>query len=446
MRQTVSVTAVFCMMLSFLVPGEVFAEVSEVAALKAQIDALSRKLEVMESKMMTMEKPAPGAQTTYIPPAVPEKGNFLQTAMSDIRMGGYIDTQFQNTIESSKGSNTGRVFTDRAKDTFSMNAAKIWFEKAANPEGGAGFRIDFLVGSDARYIDFNDAGSPDGTGSAATLRDEFAFEQAYIQYIQPLCFWANSNVLPHKVEFKAGRFTTMAGYEVIEGPSNWNISRSVEFGYGLPFTHTGLRATFGLFNDYLTVTTGVNNGWDRDLNSQSYKTFENAVSFKPFKNTTWTTASYIGPEQTGAAGPSTGTRFLVTNVLNYDLTSKASLGGSFDMGNQRRVDIAGDDNFESAQWYGFGGYAKYKFTDKLAAAYRFELFRDADRYRNWTGTGANGAVQDIANTITLEYKISENLIGRGEYRIDYAHAGDGRVFNGEPQQNTLGAQLIYLFG
>jgi hypothetical protein len=38
------------------------------------------------------------------------------------------------------------------------------------------------------------------------------------------------------------------------------------------------------------------------------------------------------------------------------------------------------------------------------------------------------------------------MIARAEYRIDYAHAGDGNVFDGDHQQNTLGGQLIYLFG
>ena len=74
-----------------------------------------------------------------------------------------------------------------------------------------------------------------------------------------------------------------------------------------------------------------------------------------------------------------------------------------------------------------------------------ELFRDAQRYRDWTGVAPDGAISDFANTLTVEYQIAENFLGRGEYRIDYAHSGDGRVFNDRKHQNTLGAQLIYLF-
>jgi hypothetical protein len=421
-----------------LVPGAALAEEGEVAALKAQIDALSRKLEAMDSKMMTMEKPAPGAQTTYIPPVEESKGGFLRTAMSDIQMGGYVEAQFINKVgEPQQNGNVGRSLTDKAADTFSMNAAKLWFEKLANPEGGAGFRIDMMMGSDVPYYFNNMRGSYGNTTPEA-----FAFEQAYVQFIAPLGFWSNSNVLPHTVDVKAGRMVTLAGNEVIEGPFNWNISRSVSFGYAIPFTHTGVRASYTLFNNYLTMYHGINNGWDNDIDNNSYKTFENAFSFSPIKNTKWTTATYFGPENNNASG---GKRFLVTNVLGWDATAKLSFVGEFDMGNQPRVDIAMDDNFHTAQWFDYAAYAKYKFTDKIAAAYRFEYFDDSNRYRNWTGAGNAGAARDLANTLTLEYKPYENLIARAEYRIDYAHAGDGNVFGGKNQQNTLGGQLSYLF-
>ncbi len=421
----------------FLVPGAAFAEESEVAALKAQVEALSRKLEAMDSKMMTMEKPAPSAQVAYIPPPTEAKHGFVR-AMEDIHMGGYVETQFQNKVgEPQQAGNVGRSLTDKASDTFSMNAAKLWFEKVASPEGGAGFRIDMMMGSDVPYYFNSLKGSYGSTAPAA-----FAFEQAYVQYVAPLGFWSDSTILPHAVDIKAGRMVTLAGNEVIEGPFNWNSGRSVSFGYAIPFTHSGIRATYSLFNNYLTVYQGINNGWDNDIDNNSYKTFENAFSFSPFKDVKWTTATYFGPENNAASG---GKRFLATNVLNWDATPKLSFAGEFDIGNQPRVDIAMDDNFHTAQWFDYAAYAKYKFTDKIAAAYRFEYFDDSNRYRNWTGAGNAGAARDVANTLTLEYKPYENMIARAEYRIDYAHAGDGNVFGGKNQQNTLGGQLSYLF-
>ena len=243
----------FCLIGMCMWPGMAFAEDNEVAALKARIDVLSRKLEAMDSKMMTMEKPAPNAQTVYIPPVPESKGGFLR-AMEDIHMGGYVETQFQNKIGESRGTgNVGRSLTDKAADTFSMNAAKLWFEKAANPEGGAGFRIDMMMGSDVPYY-FNNLTRDNGSASTTA----FAFEQAYVQLVAPLKFLEGNSILPHTIDIKAGRMVTLAGNEVIEGPNNWNISRSVSFGYAIPFTHTGVRATYALFNDYLTIYHGIN--------------------------------------------------------------------------------------------------------------------------------------------------------------------------------------------
>jgi hypothetical protein len=200
--------------------------------------------------------------------------------------------------------------------------------------------------------------------------------------------------------------------------------------------------SYKLFNDYLTVYNGINNGWDNDIDNNSYKTLENAFSFSPIKNVTWTTATYFGPENNNTSGSK---RFLATNVLGWNATEKLSFAGEFDIGNQPRVDLDGDDTYHTAQWFDYAAYARYQLTEKLAAAYRFEYFDDSDRYRNWTGAGNAGAARDVANTLTLEFKPYENVIARAEYRIDYAHAGDGNVFSGDHQQNTFGGQLCYLF-
>ena len=440
-----------CMIGMCLVPGSAFAADGEVAALKAQVDALTRKLEAMDSKMMTMEKPAPGAQTTYIPPAAgTDAGGVLQTAMKDIHMGGYVETQYTGNLDAGKGINIGRSLSDKSKDTFSVPAAKIWFEKLANPEGGAGFRIDMMMGSDVRYYFNNFQTSNLGTANGGNSNTAFAFEQAYVQLVAPLKFFEGSKVLPHTADIRVGRLTTLAGNEVIEGYNDWNISRSVSFGYSMPYTHTGLRVNYALFDGFLSVYNGVNNGWDNDIDANTYKTLENAISFSPLKNTKWTTATYFGPELTNTAqvdGPNGRKRFLITNVASWDATSKLSFAGEFDYGNQNRFQLNSDGYLDHrATWYDVAAYAKYKFTDKWAAAYRAEWFDDAQRYRGWTaGTlGTSSSPRDIANTLTLEYKPYENVIARGEYRIDHANAG---VFNTDRRnQNTLGGQLIYLFG
>src|SRR5437773_172971 len=46
-----------------------------------------------------------------------------------------------------------------------------------------------------------------------------------------------------KVQFDIGKFVTWNGAEVIESKDNWNYTRSIQFGFAIPFYHTGVRAT-----------------------------------------------------------------------------------------------------------------------------------------------------------------------------------------------------------
>ena len=62
---------------------------------------------------------------------------------------------------------------------------------------------------------------------------------------------------------QAGRFVTLLGEEIIPTyqSQNFNETRSLLFTLGEPLTHTGIRASY-TFNDYVSATGGLNNGWD----------------------------------------------------------------------------------------------------------------------------------------------------------------------------------------
>ena len=58
------------------------------------------------------------------------------------------------------------------------------------------------------------------------------------------------------VTLKAGKFATLLGYEVIESPSNLNVSRGYLFTLAIPLTHTGGLASY-TFTDGFNMTAGV---------------------------------------------------------------------------------------------------------------------------------------------------------------------------------------------
>ena len=55
-----------------------------------------------------------------------------------------------------------------------------------------------------------------------------------------------------------GKYATHMGYEVIGGYDGYNdnFSRGFIFGYGIPFTHTGLKATYA-FNSKIAAMVSI---------------------------------------------------------------------------------------------------------------------------------------------------------------------------------------------
>src|SRR5258708_12830054 len=173
---------------------------------------------------------------------------------SGISVNGYIDagyTHADRNIEAGIGAPppavAPRVF-DNQNNSFALHQFGLSVSKL--PKEGFGGLVNVTVGSDAQVIH----SSPEGTGAGSSM---FDVTQAYAQYAGgPLTVIA-------------GKFATLQGTEVIWSPSNNNISRSILFG-AIPFTHTGVRATWAL-SDTVTLIARVNNAWDQLTNHNHHK-------------------------------------------------------------------------------------------------------------------------------------------------------------------------------
>lgn len=398
-----------CLILS----GAGTAAADEAAALRDEMATLNRQMSTLEAKFAGLQQT--GSVPTYVATSAGEEKSSL---ISDIQVGGYVETQYNQNLTRGgnpiAGGNTGRIF-DTDRESFTVNAVEVNFAKEANPEGGAGFRVDVMMGEDAQVVN--------GDGAAA---DKFDLQQAYVEYVQSLSFLGDTTLISDTINFKAGRFTTLAGAEVIEGPDNWNISRSYAFGLALPFVHTGVRSNFQLLNDFFDVYVGVNNGWDNAVDNNKGKTFEFGLGYSPIEKVSLFHAIYFGSENNGtAAVDAGGGRFLSSNVISFDVTEKLSLKGELNFGNQ-----------QDYEWQSYNAYARYALTDKWAVAYRIEYFQDDKSFR----TGLSDTLW--GNTFTLERQVAENLIGRIEYRLD--RSNDNDAYGEDSNMSTIGAQLIYV--
>jgi hypothetical protein len=224
---------------------------------------------------------------------------------------------------------------------------------------------------------------------------------------------------------------------VIEGPANFNISRAFLFGLAVPFTHTGLRAGIGTGVESVSLTLGVNNGWDNEFDDSTGKTLEAQVGVKPMDTVEVLLTGYYGDDFTGFSnGDKRGLIDLVAKVkpmdgldlvFNYDRGSQASAFGS---------------GTGTALWHGYAIYANLALGDKHAAGARYEYFDDHDGFR----TGGPVSAREL--TLTYACKMKENLEWRAELRHDEANQDafedeDAGTFT--DSQNTIAVAAYYSF-
>lgn len=422
--------------IALAVPSTVFAQATA-GDLESQVKELTKKVAMLESAKNTQSSFGGG----YVMPTEGDvKTGGLIHAPQDIDFGGYVAASYTEHIDQNENFQ-GKVYDQN--QGFNMNQADFYFKKDAPADGGAGFKIDILAGRD------NTTMQSASTGAAVVSQQGISssrvdFNEAFIEVNTPTGV-GESDVLPSVVNWKVGRMVTLAGREVINPAANWNISRSIGYGYGLPFRHTGIRTNTKWFNEKLDFYFGVNNGWDNDIETNAGRTVEFAVGVSPLENVKYFTTILYGPEVVGTAEQPT---FLWTHVLDWAVTNALSLGAAIDWGHQKDILGTGAGTGENDNWLELAGYARYQINEKWAGAFRSEIFQNQGQSRAFalssaTGPGAGGNDTVFGNTFTLEYKMYENLITRLEYRLDKASGDDGIIYGGDSSRNTLAAQMIY---
>jgi len=213
-----------------------------------------------------------------------------------------------------------------------------------------------------------------------------------------------------------GKFSTLAGAEVIEGALNSNYSRSYQFGNAVPFTHTGARLTYAV-SPKLSLVFGANNGWDDTKFTGKKKTLEGSIAITPSAGYGLTLTTYNGSDFAVFGNPAiVSNRMLYDAVLTVHPTSLLMLVGNYDNGTQLANLPQG---FQTAHYNAIEGIATYQFTPKYALSLRKESFHDINGFRS-------GIVQRYqSGTATVNFTPSDKYIFRAEYRLD---GSDGNNF------------------
>jgi len=328
--------------------------------------------------------------------------------------GGYTYNGNASSLTGVPGApgeeNNLRVFDHKA-NSFGLDLAQIVFAK--DPTAGViGYKVKISAGETAKFI--HSAGL---VSSAAD--DPFDITEGYVSYLAPL---------GKGLRFDFGKMVTYFGAEVIEAIDNPNYSRSFLFNYAIPFTHTGLKASYA-FTDALNASFYVVNGWDNSTDNNSGKSIGVSIGYAPAEIFSGYVNFMTGPEETNN---NRDNRTLVDIVATIKPIKPLSIILNYDDAQEDHSAAGGG----TAKWSGFAGIVKYDFNENYTIAVRGESFDDKDGVRT-------GTVQKLTEwTLTPEIRLANGIILRPEYRHDSSNKES--FDNGtKKSQDTLALAAMY---
>lgn len=353
-----------------------------------------------------------------------------------ITANGFVSLSYgYNTNQPDSHQNQFRVF-DFNDNEPQLDVAQLVIQRAIDKPKQFGFRFNLLAGS----------GVPEVTAAYGLFRNcesdiahHVDIPEMYLSYIAPL---------GKGLRFDAGKFATHMGSEVIGGYDGYNdeFSRGFLFGFGLPFTHTGVKATYPLTSK-ISGMLMVTNGWDEFQRFNHGYSIGGQVTVTPTKATALYFNFIHGPAR---PRDDHDQRVAYEVVGSWKTTPRLNLGFDSLYAHEENGVAIGHD----AIWKSVAGYVKYNLTKPFSLAFRGEVFNDS----GGTRTGVSQTLQGY--TLTPEYdmiaklsnidrrlkKLDGKFVIRGEVRLDTSNKNVFQKLDTlVGQQFTSAINLIYLF-
>jgi hypothetical protein len=360
--------------------------------------------------------------------------------LAETQISGHVQTAYVYNFQGNQGTtNPLRVF-DTAPNGFMVNQFLLRLDKPLDLKTSwdAGYHVTLIGGQDAAPI----KSSGLGTGTNIDLTEAFVRAQIPVG---------------NGIEVDAGKFVTPLGAEVIDAEGNFQYSRSFLFGLAIPFTHTGLLASYN-WTDGINTKFMVANGWDQVTDLNASKTFMGSIvltaakdgamffrhipgKFAKLGGASLAITGIYGDEQ---AGNNHDSRWVVDVVGTYPVTEKLTLMANFDYGQE------GFRGAPHGTWWGGAAYVQYHVNDTWHIGLRAEFFSDNNNddlggsLGGVTRTGFPGGTDLQGYTFTVVNHSWKNLQLRGEVRYDHSSES---VFDGgsNGDQFTLSMDAMYMF-
>lgn len=303
----------------------------------------------------------------------PPHGDAEAADVSLLELSGHVASTFNYNLMNPAGGVSPFHSYTAVHNTFLLNQAHLAITGA---DDRFSYAVEIDAGTDAVI---NSGGS------------YFDIQEAYVTYVGE-----------SGLGFKAGKFVTFNGIEVIESPANPTISRGFLYGLAEPYTHVGALGTYKV-SDTLDVALGAVSGWDLIVDNNDNKTIVAKLGVTKEK-LGLVLSSYAGKETNNADWRVT---FDATGVIKAE---KMDLWFQGNIGFEEGVAAMG----ETGMWMGFGVQPVMKMDDKLSLCGRLEAFLDGDGART-------GAEQTLINvSVAPAYKLHEHVTVRVEGRLDFS--------------------------
>jgi len=399
---------------------------AETEELRRQIAALKERLDKLEAQQIGSQA-APsnlhatssigdGASiqepTTQQNPSKPtqaevmEKDKGMLDFFRSVEISGFVDGYYgYNFNKPFSRRNQLRNF-DFKNNEFGLNLAELVVERKPSEDSRFGFRLDLDYGPATDWVHSVEPGGGEVYKNV---------QQAYGSFLAPI---------GKGLQIDFGKFVTWNGAEVIETKDNWNYTRGLLFAWAIPYYHSGVRATYTVSNK-VTVMGAVVNGWNNVEDNNAGKTVGVSLTVKPTSKLTLIQNYTGGPEQDDSVPALTGLnskhffRHLSDTVAIYNVNRKLFLMGNYDYATERQR-TTGD----RIHWQGLAAYLHFMPNEKWAFTPRFEWFQDHNGFATCSEDPLSNCTtgktfREI--TLTGEYKFAKNVLGRLEFRNDWAN-------------------------
>jgi len=265
----------------------------------------------------------------------------------------------------------------------------------ANPND-VGFRVDAVTGASVPRVSAAAGLFRDATGKA----EDFDLQQIFVSFIAPV---------GKGLRIDAGKWVTHIANEVIPGYDGYNdqATRSMLFGYGVPFSHTGIKATYP-FSAKWTAMLEVCEGWDVWKDNNSAKSFGGQLAVTPAEGVVLYFNAMTGPER---AGNDRDNRTEGDLVAIWKTSSVTSLGLDLIVGKDQNAASPGVDG----TWSSAVLYAHRALSSRFALNIRGEVFDDSQG-----GTRTGTSQRFVSITVTPEMTLTPHVVVRSDLRLDHS--------------------------